>query len=571
MTRLGRGLAVAVSAALCAVLALAAATDSAAQDAWTQPINLSTSGSASSPVIAATANGVLHVLWWDAFDGALHQAVDLKSSRPLPTPVVVPFIAGQRAVNPQTGQTTALSAPRGLRLAAGAGGAVHALWQTASGHLMASAYDGAQWGQPVTLTQSVLALDVATDTAGGVSIAYVRAGAPAGVYAQVYRGGAWSEPSAVALSPYYRTVKPEAMHTSIARQANGQLALVWDDPLLEQSVYAFSTDNGATWSAQQPVVGRQNQRVQRARVAAAGNGQLLLIWQDAASGGCGLTQQSSTDGGKTWGAAERVMTSLARCPATWRFNMDANGRLWLLGLPAGDAETPVQVGVAAAWNGSAWSQPFEVSVAFQNPVARRTTTLSNLSMAVSGAVMGVAGSDDKGDVWLTFNAVALDQLAPALQPVWSAPQPLSDGAGDAEAPAVAAGSDGRAYAMWSQQLATAGGEALYVAAWDGQRWGVAMPVFSTTTNIVLLEPDTQLRAAQPALAVDARGRLHAVWSGGVSGRILYSWVFGREAASTAWAYPEELPALAEGYRRVRLDMDAYGGRLLAVGVLDLPR
>jgi hypothetical protein len=72
-----------------------------------------------------------------------------------------------------------------------------------------------------------------------------------------------------------------------------------------------------------------------------------------------------------------------------------------------------------------------------------------------------------------------------------------------------------------------------------------VPVFSTEANPATVSVETQTRASQPALAVDARGRLHAVWSGGTRGTIMYSWVFGRDAATQAWAEAEPIPGVSE--------------------------
>src|SRR5689334_15392954 len=44
-------------------------TQEAQNDVWSPPVNLSQSGAASAPVIAAEADGTLHALWWDKFDG----------------------------------------------------------------------------------------------------------------------------------------------------------------------------------------------------------------------------------------------------------------------------------------------------------------------------------------------------------------------------------------------------------------------------------------------------------------------------------------------------------------------
>lgn len=533
---------------LCASLlafALAAGRLSA-ESPWAPPVNLSASGAASQPAVAVNADGTLYVLWWDAFDGTLYARANALTGTLQATPVAAPQIVGDRKLDQKTGQVTALAAPRDVRLMAGSGSAVQALWFTTDGQLMAAQASDLQWGQAITLATSVQALDVASDISGTVRLAYARSGAAGGIYYVANGGSGWSVPVAVSTSPYLRVVKPEAAHVGVAGLANGQALVVWDDPLSDQSVFSRSADGGKTWDAPLPVVGRQSTRVQHVRVAAAANGEFLLIWQDAASGGCGLTQRRSADGGQTWSTPERILTGLARCPARWQFSSDSAGRLWLLGLPAADQNT-AQTATLAAWDGKAWSDAVDVSISFQNPASGRSATLGCLSVALGGDHIGVVGCDDKGDVWATTNAVPLDQIVPALRPLWSAISMLSDGnAGPVDLPAVAADSEGRLYVMWSQGAGrTDAGPSLYLAAWDGMRWGRASRLFTTAANPAGIVRQAQLRADQPALAVDGRGRLHAVWSGGTSGQVMYSWVGGRDAASpSAWSEPEAVPSLS---------------------------
>jgi hypothetical protein len=62
-------------------------------------------------------------------------------------------------------------------------------------------------------------------------------------------------------------------------------------------------------------------------------------------------------------------------------------------------------------------------------------------------------------------------------------------------------------------------------------------------------PSEAAKVVQPALAVDGQDRVHAVWSTGTNGSILYSWVHARDyASSAAWSAPIELPAPAARLR-----------------------
>ena len=514
-----------------------------AEGAWLAPANLSNSGSAGQPVIAVTSDGVAHVVWWDAFDGAMYAQV-APGGKVVKT---MPVAQIAEPPDPKAPPRTAPAPVKNLRLAPGAKGSVQALWSTQDGALLTSQWISPTWSTAISLTASAPALAFAGDITGGLRLAYVNAisttATPAGVYMRTLSDGAWGDPVLLYSSPYFRTTKADALHLTVANGRNGQSLVTWDEPLGEQSVVSRSSDGGVTWSTPQPIGGRQGSRVQKAQAAAAPNGDFLLLWQDETGGGCGLTQQRSSNGGQTWSAPERVLPSLTRCPATLKFSSGGDGRLWLLGLPAGTADNPAENATLAAWDGSAWSAPVDVSLGLKHPASGRSMTLGCLVVGLGGPTAAVVGCDDKGDVWLAGNAVPMAELAPALQRLWSTPQVLSDGKGVAGLPALAAGEQGRVYAMWSQAGSADGaGPGLFVAAWDGQRWGRASRAFSAQSGATVLSAETQLKADQPSLSVDSRGRLHAAWSGGTSGEIMYSWVYGAEAASQSWAEPEAIPA-----------------------------
>jgi len=98
------------------------ATSDAQNDVWSPPVNLSQSGAASAPVIAAEADGTLHVLWWDKFDGTKYAyfTVDKGWSKP----VTVSAIVGARP----TTQSPTPVAPDQLRLFVDISHELHAFW-----------------------------------------------------------------------------------------------------------------------------------------------------------------------------------------------------------------------------------------------------------------------------------------------------------------------------------------------------------------------------------------------------------------------------------------------------------
>lgn len=124
----------------------------------------------------------------------------------------------------------------------------------------------------------------------------------------------------------------------------------------------------------------------------------------------------------------------------------------------------------------------------------------------------------------------------APPPPWSEPVDLSQSEGLPGLPAVATDAEGRVHVLWGEATGegTPGTE-LHFAGYDGTRW--------TQPAEVLRSPEG--KAVQPALVTEG-DRLHAVWSGGRSGEILYSQAYVRDAyAPDGWSEPQPLPAPAD--------------------------
>jgi len=522
----------------------------AADGPWAIPSNVSKSGAASQPVIAAAPNGTLHVLWWDPLEGEQYVRTTGVTSTTWTPPVGIEPIVGKREVNQETNKVT-LTAPHGVRLLSDARGTIHAFWSDVDNQLFETQTQGAGWSTGAALAESALNMDVVADANGALHLVYVRplnaAGAPAGVYYRVSTGAGWSAPILVYASSYFRTAKPDEANVSVAGDGKGRVIVTWDDPRLERSLYARSTDGGRTWSDPQPVSGDQTSPASPAHVAFA-NGGFLLLWQEASTGGgCDLSQRRSTDAGQTWSTPERALTNLDQCSGRWAFATGGDGRLWLLGMPVASSSGAGSVaGMLAAWDGRTWAIPVDVSLSFADTATGRPISLGCLGMTLAGRSVGVVGCDANGDVWAVRNAVGLENLIPALKPAWNVIETLSDRTGPAAVDGVTAlttDPQGKLYAMWSQSAAEGEpGTLLYVAVWDGTRWSRGVPVLAPQNTAGTIGGD---RVAQPALAADTQGRLHAVWSGGAGGQIFYSWKYARDAGtSLGWATPVALPSQA---------------------------
>ena len=531
------------------------------ESSWTTPVNVSKSGAASQPSVAVASNGRLHVLWWDAVEGEQYAQTTSVTGTTWTRPIIVPEVWGGRTVvtNTQTGRVTvSLTPPLEVRALSDVQDNPHILWRDVDNQLSTNSQTrGAGWGYAIMLADSATAVDAVADVKGTLHLAYIRAlnsyGNPSGIYYRTNTSGAyWSTPVLVYASTYVRTARPEQIHVSVASDGLDQVLVVWDDPELGQSRYAWSTDGGRTWSAPQRVSASQANPVTRAHVASTSQGDFFLLWQDSSTEGCGLSQRRSTDGGQTWSAPERVLTGVLRCPSDWSSSLDSDGRLWLMGMSQSDTV------ILAAWDGKNWSGPVDLRLTGHDATMGRNVSLGCLAMTLASRSAGIVGCDTSGDIWAARNSASLDTLIPALKPVWSALETLSDSTSQAGMPSLAVAKSGKLYAVWSQAAVDSVNTTIFAATFEGDRWSRAAQILrspdSSTAAATGVQPAN--KAEQPSLAADSQERLHAVWSSGTDGEIFYSRAYARDFASAqGWAQPVALaaPSRAASWPKILAD------------------
>ncbi len=518
-------------------------------DIWTPAVNVSQSGTALNPVIAAAPNGVLHVLWWDDLDGEQYARTNLTSTV-WTRPVNVPQIIGQRQVDAQTNRVT-LTEPRSVVLTADAGNRAHAFWFDAADQLLHAQTAGAAWSDAAVLAEAATILSTATDASGALHLAYTQSAdspeRPAGLYYRVNSEGRWSPPSLIHASSYFRAAQPEALHLSLAGNNRGQLVVAWDEPQLQQSQLAFSLNNGTDWSAPLPLSNTQSLPVRQVSIAAAPNDNILMLWQDTGTtNDCTFAQRVSSDGGQTWSAPVRIFNSSTLCQQTLSFMSDADGRLWLIGQPSTHAPTANLNSVTViSWDGQAWSPPTVSVFNTVDGAGKRTAPLSCLNVSIAGQTAGIVGCDSNQDAYAARNAVELSQFSRASQRVWAPLEFVSDQNNPASIGGladVAADQQGNLYAVWSQGISSnLADTALYGTTYNNGQWSNPVIMLRSPENTQA----TSTKAEQPAIAIDAAGKAQVVWTAGTIGTILHSWAYSRDFESAQnWSDPQALPVPA---------------------------
>jgi hypothetical protein len=482
--------------------------------------------------VVAGPDGTLQVFWWDQLDGLTTARWDGE--------VWSAAVASPIRIYQQVGEELTI-VPIGAMplLTADAGGRAHAFWlgepdrETGAQPLMHSRLEigSTTWSTPAAVTQSALVWHLEADPAGILHLVYVRPQhsdtSPAGVYyTRSTDGGVmWSAPKVLYSSMYFRMLSPEEAHVHVAAGGEEQVYLTWDDPRLETAFCALSTDGGLTW--EEPwAVGDPEEGAKRAYVVVGQEGRALLLWEAVRGAApCSFYQQYADDGGPP----QRVLEELVRCPEEMGFLRTASGQVLLVTSSGGGGLT------LAAWDGSVgqWSELKWLSFSFEDPELKRQVYLEFLRATLAGEALAVVGQGQDGNVWFLESQVSAMEWAFAPPSPWSESVELSQSEGLPGLPAVATDAEGRVHVLWSEATGEGlPGEGLQYAGYSGARW--------TRPAEVLRSPEG--KAEQPAL-VAVGDRVHAVWSGGRNGEILYSQAYVRDAyAPDGWSEPQPLPA-----------------------------
>lgn len=364
------------------------------EDEWSNPINLSATGSADRPVTLLDKNGILHIFWVDGFDGLTYVRQDGAWTDPV-----------------------TLTAPFGLErphLLVDEANQVHAFWLSAEGNLMFShtsaelLHDATAWSGPVSLADDVVAFAADLDTNDQLHAAFHIAkdneNQDAGIYyrARSKEDPRWGEWSTIYQSPYLRLADQENSQVSLATTSS-RTFVAWTNPGRDWVMLA-SSENRTAWSEAEIVDQRSLDDDSRTSppsdpILFATDDQVLISWH-AGHGDfvCGRYFSQSKNGGETFSPASISFGDLYECPQqTDLIPLKQNGFLLLTRT---DELTYLSV-----WQGSEWQgrniQP--VLVQFREPETGRDVQMGCYQPAIQADRMMIVGCDRNfsQDIWFT--------------------------------------------------------------------------------------------------------------------------------------------------------------------------
>ncbi|MCA9916346.1 MAG: exo-alpha-sialidase [Anaerolineales bacterium] len=533
------------------------------EDVWSGPLNISNSGSSTSPVLAQDSNGMYHLFWRDQFVG-IEYAFGDGTTWSSPVAPRFPFSSPSFRLL-SDGDLLGFFTPS---IYIDSQDRVHALWVGLEGELyysraaVANIAAGTEGWQAQRLFGSkALAYQIVEGANGRLHMVYLAtAGDGTILPGLVYRfsddgGDTWATPINIYTSDYYRATTAETANVHLTVGSDQTVFVAWDNLDLDSVFVMRSIDNGTTWDAPQIV----DQRLPDDPAEATGPSQINLFATDSAVSltwrashdetECAEYVQQSDDSGASWKAAQAVHVSQTSCPSDGRFIQGNDGLLFLISKLSGNVYMQAQ-------DGTSWSQPaLQAPLAsFENPITFRPVSLDCYQTAVTAEnnliVVG-CGTGSGNDIWQVSRPLGgLENWSArfAPTPVWSQPLPIATSSAQMLQPELVVSSDTLIHAFWSQSEnpvatgrisnpLTVPGNEIFYSRLEAGAWSAPRPVLASPNGS---------QADFPAVASNRQGSLFVVWAGDEPNGIYFSRALADRAASvTEWIEPQILPAPRE--------------------------
>jgi len=505
---------------------------------WSDPFNLSGSGSSTTPSIVIDREGLIHVIWIDEFDGYKYAQSTDGVAWSSPITVNFPFKPKQDSV------PTFVVTQDGL---------INIFWRDSNNALFYSQTQPSSFGNPANwfgiqrLASSALDFNVVADSNGMLHLGYV-AGlsgdkSPAGIYYRYRNTSGWSPARNLYVSQYFRSTLPEDAHVRISTSEQdgvNSIFAVWDDRQQKRIYMASSSDDGLTWGEPTQIKGPEDsfgvEFPFNIEVAASENN-VLLIWQLGLPGSrCVQYSQSSVDRGNSFDEPRRMLDEFSLCPQRIEVTV-LNKDIALVSLYTQNDLSLI------AWDWSNWSTPQIQSdlSAFVNPVTYDSIILGCQKLVYYKDNLFIAGCDEGGggDIW--FSARPLGSLNDWFPPptAWTSPVVVASTNEELSELSLIADGQNRVHAFWIQSPLLDGNEdkpEIYYSQWNGVRWLKPVAVITGLNG----------KPTQLTVKIDKLGRILLAWVDEKTGELLFRWAGSDRAGSASeWVEPIYVPVVSQ--------------------------
>ena len=298
-------------------------------EVWSDPVNLSNAGSSTNPAMVVDAAGVIHVIWFDNFDG--YKYTKSTDGKKWTEPIVVTFPFSPTSLG---------TPPDAPMLLADNDGRVYALWlEKTDGGKSTTLYYSVMspgpdltsgWSTRTKIADIVTDFDAVLGAQGVLHIGYVSGASsnganPVGIFYRQLNGTSLSNPINLYSSQYFRALVPEESNVRLAVNQMNEVEtiyMVWDDRPQKHILLAKSSDGGNVWDSAvqlQDVEESLGQETPFNINIGAIDNQILLLWQyGQAASQCESYSLWSTNGIENFGPLEKL-DKFVGCPQSSQF------------------------------------------------------------------------------------------------------------------------------------------------------------------------------------------------------------------------------------------------------------
>ena len=528
---------------------------------WTNPVNLSLSGSATNPMLAIDVDNSLHAIWIDKVDGYKYSQSTDGVTWTKPQMVKFPF--------DKSGALPVIFSD--------STGYFHIFWISNDANLFyaettpSNMANLTNWKTTIRLAQGVANYDVVLDSQGVLHLAYIQYKStednPAGVYyiQSNIGGGSWNNPVKLYESEYLRSATGNESSIRIATSNSSpdqNVYVVWDSRSQKRVFMAVSNDSGSNWNETQQVKGVEDiggiDTPFNLNVAALNN-QVLIMWQAGEPGTakCEMFSQLSKDNGVSWGDIVSVLNGRTDCPISSKFIVQEED--YFVAMLTGQ-EDPSLV----AWNGKQWSDPQTQTrlPSFSNPLTYDAILFGCRYDLIKQNSLYVVGCDqgEGGDVWFLSRPLENVENWFSLPNTWGAPDIISGESETISSLNSVSDTRGAIHSIWVQSSLSSDSSqkiAMEYARWDGKQWTSPEPVISSLNSIPL----------QISFAADTQERLLLSWVDESSGDLLFSWaILDSGNLASDWETPVVLPSPSRLIESPNIVVDGSGRIVVAYAV-----